>query len=397
MGGYPDLLVWLLDTGLGLESNRRAGRPGDVADCEVSPHSAAPSRDPEANMDSKGSVTVHAPSGRVRAKLGWLLGGLAIVAAASFGPPAIRPAWSQPSAKASSKTQGQGTKIVLKVDFIKKFKDRVSIVTDFRVDKVGPKHSAGNDGEVHIGGVAAEAALPTVAELTNPEPQDINTFLDLESGSGAAQRTVKLEGVWRIWTEHPGTGSQVQGAGLPPRFNTSNPAHVFEIHPISKVGDRSLLTTFRPIPGFTPKDPTIAIPFYENTRCRIRKDGDKVEITAKSVGFNFIDFVFEVGDEGQEAVDDGRFVLGQIRDADGELIARRRRLAFLKGTQPELKVRTMGGGERMHLLGMPRLNLELVRWRLEHATPDVNDPDNPLNWDLPYEIIAVGLVNEGED
>src|SRR6476659_8958495 len=71
---------------------------------------------------------------------------------------------------ASKKTQGSGITIVLAKDFIDKYANRATIKTDFRVDAVSKVHPASKDGEVHIGGVAVEAKLAAVAELTNPDP-----------------------------------------------------------------------------------------------------------------------------------------------------------------------------------------------------------------------------------
>jgi hypothetical protein len=325
-----------------------------------------------------------------------MLGLAAVTIIAPFQLGTSGTAWPQDAPKAAKKTQGQGTQIVLRESFVTEFMDRVTIQTDFRVDRVGQRHEASKDGEVHIAGVAVKAELPTVAELTNPETQDINTFLDRASQTSAADRTIALEGAWRVWTEHPGTNAQVQGSALPDRFDTSNPDHVFEIHPITKLGGHDLKHTFQPIPGFTPKDPAQAFLFYENTKCRIRKQDDNVRITAKGVGFNFVEFILEIGDEPPHVVDDGRLVLCQVRDTDGELILRRR-MAFVKDTQPELRVRSMGQGDRLHVIGIPRVNLRLVKWRLDNAGSDLNDPDNPLNWDLPYEIVVVAVVEASAD
>jgi hypothetical protein len=291
-----------------------------------------------------------------------LLSALLTIASASFVATGARAVYAQALPKAASKSQGSGTKFVLSMDFIEKYADRVTIETDFRVARVGHKHPQDKDGEVHIGGVAKEAKLPTVAELTNPETEDINHFLDLASKNGVSSRTVPLKGAWRLWTEHPGTLPQEQGASLPDRFADSNPDHVFEIHPITAVGDRSLLHTFRPIPEFPPNDANVAFLAYENTKCRIRKNASNVEITANGVGFNFVEFILEIGDLSQHEVDDGRMVLCQVRDTEGELLIRRRRMVFVKGTQPELRVRQMQEGDRIRVIGIPRINLRLMKW-----------------------------------
>ena len=43
------------------------------------------------------------------------------------------------------------------------------------------------------------------------------------------------------------------------------------------------------------------------------------------------------------------------------------------------------------MLGIPRVDLALVDWRSKNK----NDPRNPLTWNLPYEMIIVGVYPEG--
>src|SRR6516164_9550883 len=79
---------------------------------------------------------------------------------------------------------------------------------------------------------------------------------------------VALSGVWRLWCEHGGNSEQIQGAPLDP-FDTTNPEHVFEVHPITKLKNRSLLSTLKPIEGFTTKEAHDAFTKYEGIRCKI--------------------------------------------------------------------------------------------------------------------------------
>jgi hypothetical protein len=291
----------------------------------------------------------------------------------------------------------------LKKSFIDEYSSRATMATDLIVDRaLSHPHPAKADGELHIAGRAAKADLATVAELTNPAQSSVNAFKALDKPNlPDDQRTVKLEGAWRIWCEHAGTLNQSQADPPTQRFTTSNPDHVFEIHPITKFNGTSLLQTFRPIAGFEPKDADRAFRAYENVPCRIRVNGPLVTITTKAVGDNFAEFVFEPDDKPVVEVADGKFSIGQIHSLDGELIARRRRVVFIKGTPPEAKLTSLGQGKRLHVVGIPRINLALVKFRVEHATADLNDPENPLNWDLPYELIIVAAFDDagplGED
>src|SRR5262249_13838216 len=97
-------------------------------------------------------------------------------------------------------------------------------------------------------------------------------------------------------------------------------------------------------------------------------------------------------DRPQFEVPDGRFVMCQVHDTDGELIARRRRMAFVKGTIPEQKVQNLSQGGRLQVIGIPRINLRLVQSRLEHADGPMFD--KALEWDLPYEVVVVAFVKE---
>jgi hypothetical protein len=74
----------------------------------------------------------------------------------------------------------------------------------------------------------------------------------------------------------------------------------------------------------------------------------------------------------------------------------KRRLIFVKGTKPETAIRELHKGQCMHALGMPRLNLSLVSWRVScsknqvASIPDCADkhPD-VLNWGIPYEVVVL--------
>jgi hypothetical protein len=54
----------------------------------------------------------------------------------------------------------------------------------------------------------------------------------------------------------------------------------------------------------------------------------------------------------------------------------------------EPKNRNLKKGDRLPVLGTPRIDLALVSWRAKYA----KDRPEVLNWNLPYEIIAVGGV-----
>jgi hypothetical protein len=285
--------------------------------------------------------------------------------------------------------------IVLQNGFIEHYKRKVTIDTQFLVDKAHKKpNPPSKDGDLHIAGRADEVKLPIVAEIMNAKADlgSVKLIHDRE-GTGMA---VRLTGAWRFWCEHGGSSVQVQGKPLKP-FTTTNPDHVFEIHPVTILEERDLLPTLRPIDGFKTKDAYDAFTKYEGVRCKIIPGDETTTLVTTMAGYNYVEFMMEINSEPLE-VEDGVLIMAKVRDLEGELLVRNRRMALVKDSEVEKQVRGKPIGTRVHVLGLPRINLSLVSWRTKAAA---EGRDEVLTWSLPYEIIVVGFYNfvkgDGED
>lgn len=137
--------------------------------------------------------------------------------------------------------------IMLKNDFIETYRSRFSIQGSFKIDKALAKPNPGSeDGDLHVAGRSDSFGLATVAEIMNARDSNVAVeSVHQHEGKGP----VDLIGVWRIWCEHGGNTTHVQGNLLKP-FITTNPDHVFEVHPILKLGGIDLTNTLHTIPGF---------------------------------------------------------------------------------------------------------------------------------------------------
>ena len=135
--------------------------------------------------------------------------------------------------------------IVLKNSFIETYKNRATINVNFIIDKAHKSpNPVSKDGDLHIAGRADEVGLPIVAEIMNARlHKDAVDLVHHVEGTG---ETVQVSGAWRIWTEHAGIARQVQGRNLEP-FGTTNPDHIFEIHPVDRLGDIALFGSFIPV------------------------------------------------------------------------------------------------------------------------------------------------------
>lgn len=283
--------------------------------------------------------------------------------------------------------------ITLKNTTIDKFRNRATIDLHYRVVHAhAHPNSASKDGDMHIAGHGDVFVLPAVAEIMNAnfEPAAVTRIHEVEGTT----TSVRMIGVWRLWCEHGGNSEQVEGAPIPAIVNT-NPPHVLEIHPVTDLDGASLLKSLRPVQptggvDFVTKDAQDAFQRYENLRSKITPGATTTTITTSMAGYNYVEFRIRLNQDPHEITDpatgNGIFVLAQVESLDGDLLVHNRRMVFVPGSDPANDVMKMKAGGCMHVLGVPRINLALLWWRVQHAgtRPDV------LTWNLPYEMVIVG-------
>ncbi len=272
--------------------------------------------------------------------------------------------------------------------FLERYKYRVGIRTSFTVDKAMPApFPPALDGDLHFAGRAPQVGLPVVAEIINAA--DEKAAVDVVHAAEGTGRPLKVSGVWRIWPEHAGKAEEEQGKPLPP-FDTDNPDHVFEIHPVTKVDGVGLLGSFRPVKGFKPGAARRTFGIFEKAACTIRVKPNSVSVVAETGIYNDVEFLMTLADAPQQVVSDGRFVTGSAKDLDGNLLVKRLRVVFVRGTGPERAVRVLKGGDSLHVYGMPRLDFAEISRRVRES------PTNPalLAASLPYEIVALGVYTD---
>ena len=278
--------------------------------------------------------------------------------------------------------------ITLNNTFIEKYKNRATIDVEFVVDhSKGAPNAASKDGDMHFAGRDAKnIGLPTVAELVNAK--DHLDAVQIANDAQGTNQPVKVSGAWRIWNEHGGDNQFVQGKKIA-AATTSNPDHVFEIHPVVSIGDLSLHDSFKEIPGYTPKQAENAFPMYEQVRSTITPGSGKTTILSGGIGYNYVKFQMVLNEKPFKLID-GAVASASVQDLTGHLILRKKRMVFVKDTPPEVAVRGLGEGACLQVLGIPRIDLALVSWRVAHRS----DVRKPLTWNLPYEIIVIGLYAE---
>ncbi len=269
--------------------------------------------------------------------------------------------------------------------FIERYKDRVTIHATFTMDKVMKAPlPASLDGDLHFSGRSPEVGLPVVGEIVNAGTR--KDAIEVAHGIADRGEPVKISGVWRIWPEHAGKSEEEQGKTLEP-FDRINPDHVFEIHPVTRMDGLGLLDTYRPVEGFKPGAPKRTFDIYENAKCSIRIKPLTISLVLDTGLYNDAEFLMEVSEDPQIAAPGGRFVVASVLDLDGKLLVSRLRVVFTEGTAPERAVKDLKSGDRLHVYGIPRLDLSEVSRRVAEAEAEPSG----LTRNLPYEMVIIGV------
>jgi hypothetical protein len=299
-----------------------------------------------------------------------------VVAASALALP-----WSAGSA--------QNFMVQLKTAWAQQFQDRTSIQAAMIVHHAHKSPNAiksgGDDGDMHFSGESSDVGLPFVAEIVNAAlPGEKPAVTDMKAKEGKTS-ALNVSGAWRLWFEHP-SSSQTQGAPNPFTPDNTNPNHSFEIHPVSKVEQDDVGPSFVPINGYTAYTADVAFPYFDNCVLTIKASTSGITLRSKKLKYNYVGFEIELTQDPKK-VSDGYIALAKILSNSGEDEAATgpRRMIFVGGTSAATKIQGASSGDRLTVLGVPRINLNAVLALVKkHGSAQFDAP-------MPYEMIIVGV------
>ena len=288
---------------------------------------------------------------------------------------------------------GNAMDLSLRKDFIESVENKATIATRFHIDALpahGDPHSIVEDGDIHMAGRDSVIQLPLVAEIINARKVSAPlTFLKNLVKQEALGKEVDLTGVWRIWFEHLSKTPQVQRESFPAPKD-SGMAHVFELHPVTSMDSFDCRNSFVPIESggkqYNGNDAVAAWEEYEKLKAEITIEGDMVKIKSGRGTLNYANFVMQLAAK-PNSVGDGAIVSAQVfkvGEADAPVVARKIRMVFAKDTDPAKKLKGLVKGDRLHVLGVPRVNLHAVLGIVNKLKPN-----ETWKGPLPYEMIIV--------
>ena len=278
-------------------------------------------------------------------------------------------------------------KIELLTSFVERNKDNVQIKASFKVDKaMGSPLPAPIDGDLHFAGRSPQIQLAAVAEIANAAHQQ--EAVNLVHAAQFSGKPLELTGIFRIWPEHAASSKVEQGKHVDP-LDSDTPDHVFEIHPITKINHLSIVSSFTTVDGFLPTGADKAFDTWQKSTCTISYAGDKIAIVAETGLPNDVEFIMQVIGPGRE-VTGGRFIPAAALNLDGKMRVDHLRMVFATNTPPEVMARHLKKGDRVHVYGMPRLDLEELARRVKELPRKGAEDKQPL----PYEVSILGVYSK---
>lgn len=283
----------------------------------------------------------------------------------------------------------------LQTSFVKKHKDKATLSTEMFVDQYHKSpNSIVKDGDIHIAGRDTVIRLPLVIEIINGA---LMKAARERLKSTSPEQAVPVIGVWRLWFEHPGSKSQFQGQPVPAPTNTG-PDHLFEIHPVTSFDGEDVRQSFTDIKSekavFRGKDARTAFAHYESRKAMMWSSKTAIMIETSRAFHNYTEFVIELAGKPKD-VGDGYIVRANVYAADDDdeepLTPDKIRIVFVNGTPAADKLRGLSKGARLHVLGIPRVNLsEVYALATKHGAEGVIGK-------LPYEMIVAAVYDPEEE
>jgi hypothetical protein len=277
--------------------------------------------------------------------------------------------------------------ISLRRSFIDSIKNKITYTGNFKL--VAESQDPSENQFFNVSCTEPGIGLPIVACIVNAKTaKDAVSYVHFNSG---VDKAVGMTGVWRLWTIHAGrtkgmekvdwdAKKQTQGGIY--KFKTNDPPHVFEINPLLQINKINCTSTLKKI-KFESTQPEKAFEAYSKATCTITNYDTRIIIQVSTPDIIYTDFWIKPVNEGLEETSDGRFLTCDVYNANGTIIAYSVRIGFVKGSDAEANVMNLGTYDKLHILAMPRINLNEVIKSAEGNNAEATEQP------LPYEMIAL--------
>ena len=253
-------------------------------------------------------------------------------------------------------------------------------------------HSIKRDCNLHVPLRSEDIKVAILGKIKNAcsHPEGITATHWSNKLKPLEGQSVKVKGVLRVWLEHPPKGGKRQcECDTLPRYTNSNPNHMVELHPLTRLGSISFLKMTRSIQkGDTPyvgyRGGRLALTLNK-MKIAIRRieKANKAFIAIKGPKSSYNHWtVLAVVTGIAERRRDGHAFDVAVVHRDG-LIERQLRALTIKGTPADEGVETLEVNDEVVLFGIVRLDLAEIEREAGAAWKTIP---------MPYELIVLDIM-----
>lgn len=262
---------------------------------------------------------------------------------------------------------------------------------------IGEKaHPVDKDCDLHVPLRSEAIKVPMLGEIKNAcsIPEGVTSTHWTEELRPLEKKTVKAEGVFRVWLEHPPEeeGERQCECEELPLYTSSNPDHMVELHPLTRLDDKSFLDHVKAVEkgkkkykGSDGKRLTSTLEKKKITIQKETEDGESyIVIRGPKTGFNHWTLQATVKTTPKKARDGHYFAVDVL---SGAKVVKVNLPAFtIAGTETDKKITKAKAGDKVTLFGLVRLDLKTILKLVKDTEREIK---------MPYEMAVLAVESGG--
>lgn len=288
-----------------------------------------------------------------------------------------------------------GAELHLRQSLLEAQRDRVTVTVTAVVDHIGDRaHPLSEDCDLHVPLRSREIRVAFIGELKNAcseKPQGTTqAFWSERIYEETHGRAAQITGVFRIWLEHPPSGTTVQSEAEPvPWYPHSNPDHQVELHPLVRVGSLDFTGHIKRITqggnAYTGSGAT-RLPTIINktlTIQRITNQGESyVRIRGTKTGYNHWNLRARIVGTSEALSDGTRIRLDILNGNQVVSGALGVSAVAVAGTVAAANLQSLAGGDVVRFQALIRIHLPTILDELDTAEQQIS---------LPFEFVLLDI------
>lgn len=253
-------------------------------------------------------------------------------------------------------------------------------------------HPIGEDCDLHVPLRSEAIKVPVLGEIKNAcsMPEGVSSTYWTEELQPRENTTVKAEGVFRVWLEHPPAeeGERQCECEELPEYESSNPDHMVELHPLIRLGDTSFLEHVKEIKKgikqYKGSPGKRLVSTLERKKITIEKETEDGEtyivIRGPKTGYNHWTLEAQIKTRPKKVKDGHYFTVDVL---SGTQVVKENLPAFtIEGTEADNEISVAKVGDKATLFGLMRLDLKTILRLVRNAEKEIK---------MPYEMAVLAV------